>query len=82
MVQMAANEMLSFTGWEGKHKWAVDVVHAEADDEQELLRGQTGKLRHVCCDKQEMQYSNKGQEKRFHQTSQFDLSAWHGERGR
>ena len=35
MVQMAANEMLSFTGCEGKHDWAIDVVHAEAHDEQQ-----------------------------------------------
>ena len=43
--------MLSFTRWERKHSWSLDVVHAEVRDEPELLRSQTAKLGHLRCAK-------------------------------
>ena len=43
--------MLSFTRWERKHSWSLDVVHAEVRDEHELLRSQTAKLGHLRCAK-------------------------------
>ena len=46
---MAANAMLSFTRWERKHSWSLDVVHAEVRDEHELLRSQTANVGHLRC---------------------------------